>query len=66
MTVDRLVCANCAGPVREGRCPQCRAERARQDRESGPFSTLTPAALSGLLLLLLLAVALLAHEASTA
>ncbi|MCK1798446.1 hypothetical protein MTQ01_20935 [Streptomyces sp. XM4193] len=65
MTHDRLVCANCAGPVREGRCAVCRAERARQARETGPLDLLSPAALGGLLLLLL-ALALLAHQASTA
>lgn len=29
MTYDRLVCANCAAPVAEGRCPVCRANRER-------------------------------------
>lgn len=27
MSCDHLVCANCAGPVAEGRCPVCRYSR---------------------------------------
>ncbi|MFI0418036.1 hypothetical protein C1I98_10780 [Spongiactinospora gelatinilytica] len=27
MSCDHLICARCAGPVAEGRCPQCRAIR---------------------------------------
>ncbi|MFJ6216380.1 hypothetical protein ACIQGZ_24080 [Streptomyces sp. NPDC092296] len=37
MTCDRLVCANCAGPVNEGRCPVCRANRARLQQQN-PFA----------------------------
>jgi hypothetical protein len=60
MTCDRLVCANCAGPVSEGRCPVCRAYRERHHRES-PFGGLSPVALFSLLLTLI-AVALLAER----
>jgi len=28
MSCEHLVCAACAGPVDEGRCPSCRAARA--------------------------------------
>ena len=28
VSCDHLVCASCAGPVAEGRCPSCRARRA--------------------------------------
>ena len=28
MSCQHLVCAACAGPVAEGRCPTCRAARA--------------------------------------
>jgi hypothetical protein len=28
MSCDHLICANCAGPVEEGRCASCRAARA--------------------------------------
>ena len=60
MTYDRLVCANCAGPVSEGRCRVCRASRERLQQESGPFGGLSPVALLGMLLVLLAAVALVA------
>ncbi|MEU3598370.1 hypothetical protein ABZ714_06475 [Streptomyces sp. NPDC006798] len=59
MTYDRLVCANCAAPVSEGRCPVCRANRERLQQE-GPLASLTPAALAALLIVLIAAVAVLA------
>ncbi|GAA4917528.1 hypothetical protein ACFPM3_32900 [Streptomyces coeruleoprunus] len=59
MTYDRLVCANCAAPVSEGRCPVCRANRERLQHE-GPWGALNPVALLVLLLLLVAAAALLA------
>ncbi len=37
MTYDRLVCANCAAPVNEGRCPVCRANRERLQQENNPW-----------------------------
>ena len=61
MTYDRLVCANCAAPVSEGRCPVCRASRARLQQE-GFFAGLNPAALIALLAVLIAAVVLLAHQ----
>ncbi|MGH3313692.1 MAG: hypothetical protein ACRDP3_24430 [Streptomyces sp.] len=60
MTCDRLVCANCAGPVSEGRCAVCRAHRERVYRES-PLANLSPVALFTLLVTLI-AVALLAER----
>ncbi|MFV5996694.1 hypothetical protein ACNPQM_30915 [Streptomyces sp. NPDC056231] len=64
MTYDRLVCANCAAPVNEGRCPVCRASRARlqQDQGQGAFAGLSPAMLVALLVVLVGALALLAHQ----
>ncbi|MFF3321998.1 hypothetical protein [Streptomyces sp. NPDC002889] len=59
MTYDRLVCANCAGPVAEGRCHVCRANRERLQQE-GPFGGLSPMALLTLLVVLIAAVALVA------
>ncbi|MEU8761268.1 hypothetical protein [Streptomyces sp. NPDC048659] len=56
MTYDRLVCANCAAPVAEGRCPVCRANRERLPQPGG----LTPAMLLTLVLALVATVALLA------
>jgi hypothetical protein len=62
MTYDRLVCANCAGPVSEGRCPVCRASRERLQQEN-PWSALTPAALIALLVALLAVVLVVEHAA---
>ncbi|MER5498030.1 MULTISPECIES: hypothetical protein [unclassified Streptomyces] len=64
MTYDRLVCASCAAPVSEGRCPVCRAsrERLQQEHGQGMFAGLNPAMLVALLVVLLGAVALLAHQ----
>ncbi|WP_329457608.1 hypothetical protein [Streptomyces sp. NBC_01497] len=59
MTYDRLVCANCAGPVSEGRCPVCRANRARL-QQSGPFAGLSLAAILTVVVLLVAAVTLIA------
>ncbi|MFB7917734.1 hypothetical protein [Streptomyces sp. NPDC056061] len=61
MTYDRLVCANCAAPVSEGRCPVCRASRERLQQQ-GVFAGLSPVALVALLVVLLGALALLAHQ----
>jgi hypothetical protein len=60
MTCDRLVCANCAAPVSEGRCPVCRASRERLQNQDGIFAGLTPAMLLALLVALI-AVAVLAR-----
>ncbi|MFF4246677.1 hypothetical protein ACFYY2_19730 [Streptomyces sp. NPDC001822] len=62
MTYDRLVCANCASPVAEGRCPVCRASRERM-QEPGLFAGLNPAMLIALMVILVAALALLAHQA---
>ncbi|MFI8005372.1 hypothetical protein [Streptomyces sp. NPDC086010] len=62
MTYDRLVCANCASPVAEGRCPVCRASRERM-QEQGLFAGLNPAMLIVLMVILVAALALLAHQA---
>ncbi|MER5742449.1 hypothetical protein ACFV97_25215 [Streptomyces sp. NPDC059913] len=64
MTYDRLVCANCAAPVSEGRCPVCRASRERLQREQGQgmFAGLSPVMLVALLVVLVGALALLAHQ----
>jgi hypothetical protein len=59
MTCDRLVCANCAGPIAEGRCAVCRAHRERLHHENS-FGALTPAMLIALLVVLA-AVALVVH-----
>ena len=61
MTCDRLVCANCAGPVSEGRCPVCRANRARLEQEGNSWSNISPAALIALLVALLAVVLVVEH-----
>ncbi|QLJ00120.1 hypothetical protein HZZ00_03430 [Streptomyces sp. NEAU-sy36] len=61
MTYDRLVCANCAAPVSEGRCPVCRANRERLQQE-GLLGGVSPMALIALLAVLVAALALLAHQ----
>ncbi|MFH8440723.1 hypothetical protein ACH4D3_05735 [Streptomyces sp. NPDC018026] len=62
MTYDRLVCANCASPVSEGRCPVCRANRERLQQENSFLTGLNPTTLIVLLAMLVAAVALLAHQ----
>lgn len=61
MTYDRLVCANCAAPVSQGRCPVCRANRERLQQER-PFAGLNPMALIVLLVVLVAALALVAQQ----
>ncbi|MFF0297527.1 hypothetical protein ACFYS8_31620 [Kitasatospora sp. NPDC004615] len=62
MTCDQLVCANCNGRVIDGRCPVCRANRARlQQEQHGPFATLNPTVLLAVLCAALIALALLAR-----
>ncbi|MFG2945425.1 MULTISPECIES: hypothetical protein [Streptomyces] len=62
MTYDRLVCANCAAPVNEGRCPVCRANRERLQQENNFLAGMNPMTLIALLAVLIAAVALLAHQ----
>jgi hypothetical protein len=56
MSCEHLICAQCAGPVAEGRCPTCRAARSHI-HQSGPAAFM-PVALAVLLTLLLLTLAL--------
>jgi uncharacterized paraquat-inducible protein A len=60
MSCEHLICAQCAAPVVEGRCPVCRAARAQVHRHSPGLSV--PLLLAGLVALLLLTLAVrLAH-----
>lgn len=61
MTLDRLVCANCSGPVSEGRCPTCRASRARMMEQQGFFASLSPTTLIALLAALIACVVIARH-----
>ncbi|GGM86872.1 hypothetical protein GCM10010106_37580 [Thermopolyspora flexuosa] len=53
MSCDHLICAHCAGPVVEGRCPVCRAGREKIHHQG-------PAGLSPLLVALALLLVLIA------
>ena len=55
MSCEHLICASCASPVVEARCPACAAARA-QVHHRGPGLTLplTAAALVALVLVLLI------------
>jgi hypothetical protein len=62
MSCEHLICAQCAGPVAEGRCPVCQEARARMHHHhNGPGLTV-PLVAAVLLALLLMILALhLAH-----
>ncbi|WP_165985668.1 hypothetical protein [Streptomyces sp. YIM 98790] len=61
---DWLVCANCAGRVREGGCAVCRAQLARLREQRWPLAALiSPAALAAVLLMLAAIVFLVARPA---
>ena len=57
MSCEHLICAQCAGPVAEGRCPVCHAARARMHHHAGPSMTV-PLLAAALILLLLMMLAL--------
>jgi hypothetical protein len=60
MSCEHLICAQCAGPVVEGRCAACQLARAQVHRRSPGLSL--PLLLAALLALLLLTLCLqLAH-----
>ncbi|MEO3840046.1 MULTISPECIES: hypothetical protein [unclassified Streptomyces] len=65
MTRDWLVCASCAGPVSEGRCPVCRASRERMRQENG-WHSVTPTTVWILLALLAAVAAVLFLQQRTA
>jgi hypothetical protein len=59
VSCEHLICAQCAGPVVEARCPACQAARAHVHHHSGLSK---PLILAILLALTLLALSLqLAH-----
>jgi hypothetical protein len=55
MSCEHLICAQCAGPVSEGRCPTCREARAHVHHHGHAVNMQLIAAV--LLILALLAVA---------
>jgi hypothetical protein len=57
MSCEHLICAHCAGPVVEGRCPACRASREHVHHQHfGPSPQGVIAAVLVLSLLLLVAL----------
>jgi len=58
MSCEHLICAQCAGPVVEGRCPACRAARQEVHHHSLAGPQLLIAVLLVLTVLLLLAIQL--------
>ena len=52
MSCEHLICAQCAGPVVEGRCPACRA--ARQQVHHHHFNATPQMVIAAILLLTLL------------
>jgi hypothetical protein len=61
MSCEHLICAQCAGPVAEGRCPVCQAARSRMHHHSG--SGMAVPLLAVLLIALLLMALALQHLA---
>jgi hypothetical protein len=55
MSCEHLICAACAGPVAEGRCPTCRQSREHVHRDGHALSL--PLLLAAALVLVLLALA---------
>ena len=58
MSCEHLICAQCAGPVVEGRCPACRAARQEVHHHSMASPQLLIAAVLVLAVVLLLAMQL--------
>jgi hypothetical protein len=61
MSCEHLICAQCAGPVAEGRCTVCRAARADLHAH-GPGLPVSAVLIIGVVLLLLVALALNLHN----
>ncbi|HUB43181.1 MAG TPA: hypothetical protein VMA72_30380 [Streptosporangiaceae bacterium] len=61
MSCEHLICAHCAGPVAEGRCPTCREARAHVHHHSHGMSVQLIAAALLVLALLTVAAMHLAH-----
>jgi hypothetical protein len=54
MSCEHLICAQCAGPVAEGRCPVCQAARSRVHHHGGSGLTVPLIALALIILLLMM------------
>ncbi len=56
MSCENLVCASCAGPVDEGRCPTCRAAHASMHPHGRGVSSQTLALVAAMAILLVMLV----------
>ena len=56
MSCEHLICAQCAGPVAEGRCPACRAARTQVHHSGHGISVQYAIALMLLLAAVLIAI----------
>ena len=56
MSCEHLICAQCAGPVVEGRCSVCRAARMQVHHTAS--SVVSPLLIAALIAMLLLVIAL--------
>jgi hypothetical protein len=61
MSCEHLICAQCAGPVAEGRCPTCRT--TRQHVHHSHSSTGQQLLIAGILVMTLLLLLLMTHLA---
>jgi hypothetical protein len=61
MSCEHLICAQCAGPVAEGRCPSCRAARTHVHHDTHGLSVQLILAVLLVLALLTLAATHLGH-----
>jgi hypothetical protein len=61
MSCEHLICAQCAGPVAEGRCPTCREARAHVHHHGHGVSAQLVAAVLLVLALLTVAAMHLSH-----
>jgi hypothetical protein len=56
MSCEHLICARCAGPVSEGRCPACQAAKAEVHHSPSGYGSRVLIA-TAILLILLIALA---------
>lgn len=61
MSCEHLICAQCAGPVAEGRCPVCRASKAHLHHDAHILSVPHMVAILLLVAALVLAMQHLVH-----
>jgi hypothetical protein len=61
MSCEHLICAQCAGPVSEGRCPVCRAARAGMHHHHAAQNMILPLFAVVMIALLLMLALRLAH-----